>query len=292
LNLSPSLQARFPILDRLQDSFDPIPPADIRALERELGVTFPQDYVEFLLNFNAAYMQHPVAFRVLEPGPFVNVGSFDCSLGIVKEFPESETGVKETFEGRIPAGLVPIANSGSDPICMELSAVGHGRIYLWDFEAEGEPDNTYLVAHSFTEFLTALYPEDESYKYIEKLPVFQDVERGELAKVKEYLLDGGKVDCRNARGETLLMCAARTAWPKIVQLLLERGAQPSARDGADCTPVYHAAMGLSLDSLKLLLSAGADARYTDDCGRTLVELTEDRAYYRIARTLKKHLAAM
>jgi ankyrin repeat protein len=84
------------------------------------------------------------------------------------------------------------------------------------------------------------------------------------------------------------MCAARTAWPKIVKLLLDRGANPSARDGNDCTPVYHAAMRTSIDGLKLLFAAGAETRYCDERGRTLVQLAEDRAYYRIARVLAKH----
>jgi ankyrin repeat protein len=109
-----------------------------------------------------------------------------------------------------------------------------------------------------------------------------------LKDVETYLVDGGKVDCHNEQGETLLMCAARTAWPKIVTLLLDRGANPSARDANDCTPVYHAAMGQSNDSLKLLLAAGAETRYCDDRGRTLVQLADDRAYYRIARLLEKH----
>jgi hypothetical protein len=108
--------------------------------------------------------------------------------------------------------------------------------------------------------------------------------------VQAYLAEGGKVDCRNAGGQTLLMCAARTAWPKILRLLLDRGADPNSRDADDCTPVYHAAMRQSNDSLKLLFAAGADARWCDDRGRTLQSLAEERAYYRIARTLEKQLA--
>ncbi len=116
----------------------------------------------------------------------------------------------------------------------------------------------------------------------------QAVERGELGQTEAHLADGGKDDCRNQQGQTLLMCAARTAWPKIVRLLLQRGADPSTRDANDCTPGYHAAMGLSIDSLKLLIAASAETRYCDERGRTLIKLAEDRAYYRIARLLKKH----
>jgi hypothetical protein len=238
-------------------------------------------------------MRHPIEFVVRTPGPFVRGGTFDRSLGIVKQWPYCETSVNirwnvEVLHQRIPAGLVPFADSGSDPICICVTADNHGKVYLWDSVDEGADDNTYLVADSFTEFLGCLTPGDESYTYVESLPIFQAVERGQRGDVQAYLADGGKVDCRNAAGETLLMCAARTSWPKIVRLLLERGADPSTRDANDCTPVFHAAMGQSNDSLKLLFAAGADTRYCDDRGRTLIELAEDRAYYRIARLLAKH----
>ena len=289
------MDSQLPILERLQDSFGPLDEADVRELEADLGVTFPADYAAFLMQYNCAYMQHPVEFNVRSPGRFVEGGTFDNTLGIVKEEPYCETGCNirwnvEVLEGSIPGGLVPIAHSGMDPICIRVTPTNHGRIYLWDREDEGADFNTYVVADSFSEFLNLLYPGDESYTYVEELPVFQAIERGKFASVREYLADGGKVDCRNAQGQTLLMCAARTCWPKIVALLIEQGAQLNTRDVDECTPIYHAAIGQSHDSLQLLLKAGADPRYCDDRGRTLVKLLDERAYFRIARTLEKHLA--
>ncbi len=289
----PSLEMSFPILERLQDSFDPMSEADVRLLEKRLGIAFPHDYIDFLLQYNAPYAQHPIEFRVRSPGPFVTFGNLVQCLGIVKDWPECEAGWNietgvETFEDRIPTGLIPVADSGSDPICIAVTLENYGKIYLWDSVDEGADDNTYLVADSFTEFLGCLTPGDESYEYVEELPIFQAVERGQLGHVEAYLADGGKVDCRNQQGETLLMCAARTAWPKIVRLLLARGADANTRDANDCTPVYHAAMGQSNDSLKLLFAAGADTHYCDERGRTLIKLAEDRAYYRIARLLEKY----
>jgi hypothetical protein len=287
---------QLPILDRLQDSFGPLDEADVRELEAELGVTFPQDYAAFLMQYNCAYMNHRVKFNVRKPGRFVTGGSLDKTLGIVEEPPYSETGCNilwnvDVLEGSIPTGLVPIADSGADSICIRVTRTNHGRVYLWDWEDEGADFNTYVVADSFTEFLGLLYPGDEAYTYVEELPVFKAVERGEFACLQEYLADGGKVDCRNAQGQTLLMCAARTCWPKIVAMLIERGAQLDTQDADECTPVYHAAMGQSHDSLKLLLAAGANPHYCDDRGRTLVKLLDERSYFRIARTLEKHLAS-
>ena len=283
------------ILNRLQDSFGPLDESDVSELEADLGVTLPDDYASFLMKYNCAYMQHPVLFNVRTPGLCVSGGMLQHTLGIVKEEPYSETPCNifwnfKVLEGRIPDGLVAIADSGPDPICIGLTPEEFGKIYLWDSTAEGADDITYLVADSFTEFLGLLYPGDESYTYVEELPVFQTVERGEFASVREYLADGGKVDCRNAQGQTVLMCAARTRWPKIVAMLIEQGAQLDTRDADDCTPIYHAAIGQSHDSLTLLLAAGANPNYCDDRGRTLVKLLDERSYSRIARTLEKHLA--
>jgi hypothetical protein len=283
------------VADRLQDAFEPLSEADIRGLEQDLSVTFPDDFVAFLLKYNAAYAQHPLAFPVRNPGRFVEGGTLDWTLGIVHESPFSETahnilGNFEALEGSIPLGLVPIANSGCDPICIAVSDRDYGRIYLWDSVEEGADFNTYLVADSFSEFLKVLYADDESFKYVENRPIFRAVERGETQRVHNYLSSGGEVEYPNEKGQTLLMCAARTRWPNFVRLLLERGAQPNSLDTEQHTPLYHAVIGQSNDSLKLLLAAGASAHFRDEDGRTLIELADQRAYYRIAHTLKKYLA--
>jgi len=290
------MEFNLPILDRLQDSFGPVGEADIRELEADLGVAFPDDYVGFLMKYNCAYMQHPVLFDVRTPGLCVSGGMLQTTLGIVKERPYSEStcNIRHNFkllEGRIPDGLVAIADAGPDPVCIALKAEEFGRIYLWDSTDDGADFNTYVIADSFTEFLGLLYPGDESYTYVEELPVFKAIERGEFASVREYLADGGKVDCRNTQGQTLLMSAARSRWPKIVALLLDYGAKLDTQDADNCTPIYHAAMGQSHDSLTMLLAAGANPNYCDDRGRTLVKLLDERSYFRIARTLEKHLAS-
>lgn len=283
------------VADRLQDAFEPLCEADVRELEQDLCTTFPDDFVQFLLRLNAAYARHLLAFPVRNPGQFVEGGTLDWTLGIVHESPYSETGhnILENFEileGSIPLGLVPIANSGCDPICMAVSDPGYGRIYLWDSIEEGADFNTYLVADSFSEFLNVLYADDESFTYVERRPIFRAVERGETQRVDNYLSSGGEIEYCNEKGQTLLMCAARTCWPNFVHLLLERGADPNSLDSERHTPLYHAVIGQSNDGVKLLLSAGADPHFRDEDGRTLIELADQRAYYRIAHTLKKHLA--
>jgi len=282
-----------PTLDRLQDCYDAVTPEYVQSLESEFGFVFPPDYRQFLLAYNAGYVEHPVMFRVRNPNRYIDKRPFDRSLGIVRDEESSEMdirGVYKCFEDWIPSNLIPIASSASDPICMGMADATRGKIYLWD-AARGDEDDgaVYLVADSFTEFLSRLYPEDDEDSFCEELPVFQAAERGQDSAVRAYLVDGGKVDCRNQQGQTLLMCAARASWPKIVRLLLEHGAAPNTVDLHGYSPLYHAAMHESNDGVKLLLAAGADARFCDDRGHTLVKLTWEKAFYRVSKTLDAHL---
>ncbi|MEX0677566.1 MAG: SMI1/KNR4 family protein [Pirellulales bacterium] len=274
-----------PIFDRLQDCWDPISENQLARLEADLGVDYPEQYRDFLLRFNAGDWAHRVSFRVLHPTRCVNQIHLGHNLGIVPDEQFAYADIRhaaEVFHGRVPHSFVSVMSDGSNPICMEMAEENCGKIYFWDRDNEGSEENLeYLIADSFMDFLSCLSPASKEASYQETLPVFQAAERGDRKAVLKYLMDCGKPDIRNAKGWTLLMCAARNSWPKIVEMLYNGGAKPNALDPDGWSPLHHAVWGQSLDSVKHLLAAGADTDYRDSQGRNLAQIAKEEHHYRL-----------
>lgn len=61
-------------------------------------------------------------------------------------------------------------------------------------------------------------------------------QEGDVASVDRFLLQGALINQRNAEGETALTVAARQRNPQMVEHLVQRGADPTGRDGFDKAP--------------------------------------------------------
>src|SRR6476659_1144807 len=196
-----------PILDRLQNSFDPVADADIARLEADLQVTFPDEYRRFLLAFNGGHWKHNVFCRVSGAHHWIdNEILLEYSLGIIPDSRFMNLDIRwkwDVYGGRLRDDLVPIMRSLADPILMATSPEEHGKIYIWDHTREHEQDNLFWLADGFEEFLRSLYTVEDDEFHVEKLPIFQSVERGLEGETQAYLADGGNVECRNAKGQTL-----------------------------------------------------------------------------------------
>jgi uncharacterized protein len=66
--------------------------------------------------------------------------------------------------------------------------------------------------------------------------------------------------------------------PATVQLLLDKGADPNARQTGGYTPLFSAAASGQRELVELLLRGGADPSLTDDSGKTAAQFTRDRGH--------------
>ena len=94
------------------------------------------------------------------------------------------------------------------------------------------------------------------------------------AKVVEYLLErGADIEARDADLETPLLAAIDRRWfakptPEVVRLLVKQGADLQATDKAGWFPLYAAAQYASLPVAEILLSAGAPVNQRTNAGQT------------------------
>ena len=111
--------------------------------------------------------------------------------------------------------------------------------------------------------------------------------RGDVATLRDCLsADPGLVSTRDEGGRTGLHLAVRH--PEATQFLLSHGADPNARENGDnVTPLHLAAAHGLLESVRILLDAGADPSIPDGDGVTALEHARSRGYDEIAALLSR-----
>ena len=91
-------------------------------------------------------------------------------------------------------------------------------------------------------------------------------------RIVELLLDkGADVNVRNEGGETPLHYAARHGHTKVVEILLEHGANVSEKGTGCGTPLQWAAGNGQIKTAQLLLAAGADPNMGREIPKSFVE---------------------
>jgi len=144
---------------QVNDSYGKLSRSDIKALESDLSIDFPPEYVEFLQEYNGG--------RPFPDGVKVNGDHFDFIghlYAIRKELAHDDLARNiEEYKDMILGHYLPFGESpGGDVYCLSLKPEEFGFVYHWDHEEaiyEGEPweYNMTQLATSFNQFLAELY---------------------------------------------------------------------------------------------------------------------------------------
>lgn len=142
------------ITDILDSSVKPIELNEIKftQFEAEVAGWLPSDYSDFLRLFNGV--------GILPNRVFVSdeVGSSSVhhmyGFGLVEYPYKSLERVLESFNGRLPKPLIPIADDeGGNQFCLAVSGGDQGKILYWDHETESLQA---IVSDNFTGFINSL----------------------------------------------------------------------------------------------------------------------------------------
>lgn len=205
--------------------YGPLDEKTLAAFEDEVGGRLPDDYRQFLLEFNGG-KPNPGSFKISK-----SQGGDTLHHAYGLHSGPSYSSIRSayrTFEGRVPKSLVPIADDPfGNQICIGISGRWQGKVCFWDHEKEndsGRPTSKAVtqIAASFTEFLSNLYeyiPEGESLT--DRIVRLNDVTR-----LQQLIASGWDMESEDEYGRTALVTAAIHGRLELVKLLFESGARP------------------------------------------------------------------
>lgn len=142
----------------------PLASVQIDNVAKHFHVSFPNDYRDFMLQYNGGVVSQPRAFKCADGQERDIAWFYD-----IDQSSESDICRMNAMRtGRLPKNFVAIGcDNSSNEICMNCNAgAGLGGIYFWDFNFEADREsgetpeqagNYSLVADSFTNFLACLY---------------------------------------------------------------------------------------------------------------------------------------
>ncbi len=96
--------------------------------------------------------------------------------------------------------------------------------------------------------------------------------RGDIAKVKQLINDGAKIDATDALGRTPLHMAVFYSHPKTTALLIASGSNINAKDRTGMTPLHAAVLVGDLQEVDLLLEKKPEIDTTNEIGLTPLHL--------------------
>ena len=114
------------------------------------------------------------------------------------------------------------------------------------------------------------------------------VKSRDIKKVKELLERGANPNAKDGDEETPLHYAAAKGSVDIAKLLIDKGANVNAKSVDGFTPLHVAAMKGNLPVVELLLESGADPNAIDQFGRTPAKMAQNQGYTGVAELIKEY----
>lgn len=278
----PGYQA--PLADRFQNHCGPpLTQEQVDQLEEALGFSIPPQYASFLKKHNGPSLLHDMVIEVKHvTDEWLELTDVDVFFTLVTDerlsYQDMVDHYRQSREYLGTTDYLPIAHSdGRIQIVASLKEADYGTIYLMPLD---EPETLHEVGSDFEEFLARIkpYKETDDFEEFDEIDerapkatggVFLAAELGDYDNVQRFLDDGGDVDIRGIDDETLLIAASRAGWPRIVELLVDRGADVSLVDADGVPALKHAVSSWCIDSVRILCEAGADPSFRLPSGDTI-----------------------
>ncbi|WP_428738567.1 SMI1/KNR4 family protein [Sulfurimonas sp.] len=154
---------------KIKNTNDLIKESDIQEFEKTINTALPQEYRNFLLEFNGG---QPVLYIFPESEVLHSI-PVNTLYGLkVKESYNDLEKNYAIYDGRIMNSFIAI---GSDPsgnqFCLGITGIFKDKVYIWDHNQEIDewefienklPENMYLLSDSFHNFINQLEEDTEA----------------------------------------------------------------------------------------------------------------------------------
>jgi hypothetical protein len=248
-----------PLCQWLRDCGLPLSEREIARWERTLPGPLPDDYRTFLKYFNGGDYYDPSSIGGFE---FFSLNCADWAEW--RDLQEQ----RETHEGRVPEGAIPIGQTG--PLYLILIDFARNReLVRWERDAEltiDREENRIPLASSFLELAretTEVEPLKERRRYTlaEKEP-FISIEAHDLDGLKKWVAKKGPLEKLPDGGIELLRAACNDGDFHGAVWLLEQGLDPTGPIvKGEKTPIELADASGCGDIVVLLLEHGSDPKH-------------------------------
>ena len=113
------------------------------------------------------------------------------------------------------------------------------------------------------------------------------VARGDMDKIKTELENGANINALAGDGLSVLQWALTTDI-KILEFLLQAGANPDVESAEGATPIMNAVQSDKMEHLQLLVAHGADVNKQDQRGFTALHRAAEMGLIKMVKALLKH----